>query len=203
MRSPIFSATIRIFAASSGGITRPSTPSKPAALIWVSSSSVGRAMSAFRSFVLNVSGAAGAAGLACSPAPRPWVCAPAAPAPRLKPAARDAEVVRNSRRSICHISLQDRARAAGDADYAVHRASARAPVSIRPSRQQSSDTDCHSGRTSEAARRSSSTVSAVASFQPRTRACAARRRSNGSRVQLSSQAAANHFAAAGSSSRHR
>ena len=40
-------------------------------------------------------------------------------------------------------------------------------------------------------------MSAVASFQPRTRACAARRRSNGSRVQLSSQAAANHFAGRG------
>ena len=203
MRSPIFSATIRIFAASSGGITRPSTPSKPAALIWVSSSSVGRAMSAFRSLVLNVSGAAGAAGLACSPAPRPCVCAPAAPAPRLKPAAREAEVVRNSRRSIVISASRTGHAPPDDADYAVHRASARAPVSSRPSGQPSLLTDYHSARTSEAARRSSSTVSAVASFQPRTRACAARRRSNGSRVQLSSQAAANHFAAAGSSSRHR
>ena len=178
MRRPIFSATTRIFAASSGGMTRPSTPSKPAALICVSSSSVGRAMSAFRCLVLNVSGAAGAAGLACAPPPRPGSCAPAAPAPTLRPAASAVEAVMNSRRLIGPVISSSRTAHAppNDADYAARRASRASIGLIRSSRPPAVERMVRVRGLLTGARRSSSTVSAVASFQPRTRACDARRR---------------------------
>ena len=97
MRIPILSATTRIFAASSTGMTRPSTPSKPASFIRLRSSSVGAAMSALCGLVLKLSEDTGAG---TPPRPAAGVWAPIVAAPKPAPTAIAAEAVMNSRRLI-------------------------------------------------------------------------------------------------------
>src|SRR4029453_19584169 len=78
-------------------MTRPSTPSNPASFIRLSSSSLGREISALCSLVLKVSGEAAGDPLGL---PTAGICSAVETAPRLKPAAMPADVVMNSRRLI-------------------------------------------------------------------------------------------------------